>query len=309
MLRSMGWIEVSVSDVDGEVAEALSEVLGPLVEHRVVLETRPAERALAPPAGRPDPPAPHSRYRVRLYLEAGLDAPALLQRMQVSAGHLRMIRTFPELQVRELEDQDWQSSWRSQHGRLKPGQRLVILPEWDDGELAADEIGVRIEPGMAFGVGSHPSTQLCLRLLEQHVRPGQRLADVGCGSGILSVAALKLGAHDVQSVDLDPLAIRATQRSAEQNGVAGQLQADQGSVEQLRGSFDVVVINIVAAVIARLLPATLPCWSRQGPLLLGGILKESENLVHEALDSLGLEVGQHLAHEDWRAFVVSGRQA
>lgn len=191
------------------------------------------------------------------------------------------------------------------------GKRLIVLPAWIQ-ESPAGRIAVRIEPGMAFGTGTHPTTQLCLAEAENWVQLGQPVIDVGCGSGILSVAALKLGASHALGVDIDEEAPPACQLNAQINGISTGLEIKLGSVEQVRrGDFSirqapVVFANILAPIIIRLLEEGLAdLCAPDGVLILSGILAEQETKVTQAVEKQGLQVRQRDQIGDWICLVVS----
>ncbi len=194
----------------------------------------------------------------------------------------------------ELADEDWSRSWK-QHWQPDPvGQRLLILPAWlDVPDEHAQRLVLKMDPGSAFGTGSHPTTRLCLEALEHKPPSGLRVADLGCGSGVLGVAALALGAHQVVSVDTDSLAVRATTDNAELNALsADQLCVTQGSVEVLGDLLqgqpaDLLLCNILAPVIEALAPQFESVLRPDGRGLLSGLLVEQAKRLTQVLESLG----------------------
>lgn len=283
--------------VDGEAAEALSEVMarygqgGAVIEH--VLAT-----------------ADSTNYRieplvVKCFLPDGPELEATIQKLREAIWHLSFIRPMPEPEVRRLAQADWAESWKQHYTRTKPGERLVVVPAWDEEPLGPDELLVRMDPGMAFGTGTHPSTQLCLVLMEQYLRPGDTLFDVGTGSGILSVAAVRLGASRVVASDTDAVAVRATQENAALNTLENAIEVVQGSIDAFDGPFDVIVINILAEVIFLLLPGALARLAPGGRILLAGIIAEREEWLMERINALGLTVLQRLNQSDWLGLALS----
>ena len=203
----------------------------------------------------------------------------------------------------ELADEDWSLSWK-QHWQPDPvGERLLILPAWlDVPHEHVHRLALKMDPGSAFGTGSHPTTRLCLEALEQEPPSGMRVADLGCGSGVLGLAALGLGAHQVLSVDTDSLAVRATTDNAALNGLAvDQLRVTQGSVEVLlelldEQPADLLLCNILAPVIEALAPHFQSVLRPGGRGLLSGLLVEQAPRLTEVLESLGWTV-QPLAEQ------------
>ncbi|MDH7485726.1 MAG: 50S ribosomal protein L11 methyltransferase [Anaerolineae bacterium] len=221
----MNWIEISVR-CDEEGAEAVSELFnrynsgaeghgGAVVEiggFDAVGELRQA------------------RITVRTYLPADEEGRARQRRIEEGLWHLRQLYPLPDAQVRELAETDWAEAWKAHYRPLRVGQRLLITPSWLTPEAAADEVVIALDPGMAFGSGLHPSTRFCLMLLEQHLRPGDTVLDLGTGSGILAIAAAKLGAASVLARDIDRLAVQIAQENVERNGVGAIVRVEAGSL-------------------------------------------------------------------------------
>ncbi len=184
-----------------------------------------------------------------------------------------------------IEEQNWAEIWRQHAQPIHVGRRLLILPSGHEAPADPSLVIVHLDPGLAFGTGSHVSTRLALELLERHVEPGGRVADVGCGSGILSIASALLGAGRVDAVDIDPQAIEATERNATDNGVADRVAArvHDGVPEPPAGGFDVIVANITPPILARMLPSFAGALRDGGVFLGSGILAERR---HEVLDPL-----------------------
>jgi ribosomal protein L11 methyltransferase len=293
------WIELSLS-VDGELAEAVSEVLSRYAPAGVA-----SEIAVSPD----NSDLLTGMVTVRTYLPVDDNLASLRETIERGLWHLSQIKPLPEPSYRELEQADWENSWRERYHPIPIGAKLLIIPPWyeiDPGE----RIPLVIEPGMAFGTGTHPTTQLCLRLIETRLKRGAAVVDLGCGSGILSIAAAKLGAARVLALDIDQAAVGITRRNAEQNGVADKIIARQGSLENLPGLLDefdanrpeLLVANILAHVLGTMLGSGLgDCIAPDGALILSGVLEEQlPDLLAQARKQ-GLSPRQVRGDGDWRA--------
>ena len=268
------WLEVSLL-LDGELVEAVADVLARFAPDGVVIESTGV-------ASSPDDSEGHpiGLLRVCAYLPVDVGLEEKRQKLEESLWYLGRIRSLPAAQYRLIQDQDWSQVWKEHYRPILIGERLVIVPAWLESP-APQRISICIDPGMAFGTGTHPTTQLCLELLEScmtQVTPQETdVIDVGCGSGILSIAAIKLGARRAVAVDIDPQAVSVTQENAALNGVAPWLETGIGSLTELRGGAfsirqaQVVLANILALVIIQLLDAGLADLLVSGGVLEGGI--------------------------------------
>ena len=230
----------------------------------------------------------HSRVVALLELDA--DAAALLAEAAAAAG----LPAAPEFTVETVEEQNWVQLTQSQFDPIRVSDRLWIVPSWHE---APDPSAVNLilDPGMAFGTGSHPTTRLCLEWLERNVEPGVSVLDYGCGSGILAIAAARLGAGRVAGVDIDPQAVEAANANAERNGVVADF-AD--SAEALAGEYDLVVANILSNPLRVLAPAICAHVRPGGRLALSGILREqAEEIIAIYAQWLPLQVAD--VREDW----------
>ena len=297
------WFEVSYL-VNGELAEAISEVLGRFVEGGVAVES--AVRFLdAEDEGTPTGPV-----RIYGYIPADLEYETKKHKLDEAIWHLSRIQSIPSPVITPIEDQDWMNSWKKNYHPIEVGKKLLILPAWIDMD-PAPRIPLRIDPSMAFGTGTHPTTQLCLEMLEQTVQPGDTVIDVGCGSGILSIAAIKLGAKVALAVDIDPLSVKATGENSDLNDVRRSILVGQGSVTELRrGDFQftqapLVVANILAPVIIRLFDDGLADLVLPGGILiLSGILDTQAAEVIQNAESRGLNFIRQTNITDWVAITL-----
>ena len=297
------WVEASLT-VSAEQAEAVAEVLGRYLSNGVVVEqdtlpnTRDEINRLEPVA------------RVFGYLLNDSSLHQKQSQLEEALWHLSQIQSLPTLKYKPIQDEDWMASWKKHYRPMKIGKKLVIIPAWIDKEFPG-RIPIRINPGMAFGTGTHPSTRLCLQLLEQTVRSAQNVIDIGCGSGILSIAALKLGAKYVLAVDNDPPAIQATQENRENNQIYENLEIGLGSVSEIRsGQFSIrsapiVVVNILASIIIKLLNEGLTdLMDAGGQLILAVILDTQVQDVLTASNQYGLVLQRIHAYRDWAGLLL-----
>ncbi|MBI4762080.1 MAG: 50S ribosomal protein L11 methyltransferase [Chloroflexota bacterium] len=308
----MNWLEVSLT-VDGELAEAVADVLARFAPNGVMTEQGVTYND-AEDAGTPVGPV-----TVRAYLEVNDQLEETRQKLEEALFYLGMIRPLPAPAYRQIADQNWMEAWKGHYKPIPIGRRLLILPAWMESPDPS-RIAIKIDPGMAFGTGTHPTTQLCLELMEGSIETLKvsetfrvfDAIDVGCGSGILSIAALKLGARKVLGVDIDEESVKNSRENAETNGIGDELVLGVGSVQEiLDGKFafksaPLVVANILAPVIVRLFDAGLAeLVEPGGALILSGILQEQEKSVIEAGQAKGLKMTEHRQIGDWVALTMS----
>jgi ribosomal protein L11 methyltransferase len=294
------WIEVKFA-CNGELAEALAEVLGRFVSNGVVIE---AVTRFNPQSQENEPTG---QMTVSGYLGADDELEEKRHKLEIALWHLGQILPLPKPQYRTVKDEDWMAAWKKHYTPIAIGERLLIMPAWNDPEQDQTRIVVRINPAMAFGTGTHPTTQLCLRLLERHISPGKALIDVGCGSGILSIVALKMGAAHALAVDIDAQAVASTLENAGLNAISSKiLETGKGSVEDiLTGRFTIqeaplVLVNILAPIIIRLFDQGLAnLVGEGGTLLLSGILLDQEPEVIQAAQAAGFSQVDRLSDGDW----------
>ena len=292
------WIEVSLC-ADGESAEAIAEVLERFGHQGVSLE----QTGIAPDKWDESEVPPGRRFRLRAYFPADERAESTKKELETALGHMRLMYPMPQPAYTTLDAEDWAEAWKAHYQPLRVGQRLLIRPLWIDVAPAPGEIEIALDPGMAFGTGTHPTTQLCLEALERLIGPAQDLLDLGSGSGILSIAAAKLGARNVLALDIDPIAVAATAGNARANGAEDKIIAGQGSLETVSHSarrFDVIVVNILARVILQLTTEGLGEILRPGGLaIFSGIIDEQLDEVETALSRSGLQPYARHQRGDW----------
>ena len=209
-----------------------------------------------------------------------------------------------DITLHYVEESDWATAWKAFYKPFRVGRRLLVTPPWEHPELASDDIPLVIDPGMAFGTGSHPTTQLCLAALEDFVQPGHSVADIGTGSGILAIAAAKLGASPVAANDNDPLAVRIARENAAANGVS-VLVTDALPT----GQHEVVVANILADVIIGMSEELYILLAPGGVLIASGIIDTREADVRQALEGIGLTHLETRRQTEWVALIFRRAEA
>ncbi len=301
------WLEVSLT-VSGELAEAVADVLARFAPNGVTTEQ--GVRFV----NDEDEGTPTGPIVVRAYLEMDERIEETRQKLEESLYYLGMIQPLPPPVYQQVADQNWMEAWKERYQPIPVGRRLMIVPAWLDSP-EPERIAIKIDPGMAFGTGTHPTTQLCLELIERWFNQSEIVnlkskivIDVGCGSGILSIAALKLGMQAALGVDIDIESVRNARENADHNGIGAEFIIGQGSVaEVLAGQFPLrqaplVVANILAPVIIRLLDAGLADLAEPGgALILSGILQGQEQKVIEAAQARGLVLHARKQMGDWVA--------
>lgn len=292
--------------VNGELAEAVADVMARFAYSGVMMEqgvTYNDEEDAGTPTG---------PITVRAYLEMDDQIEEKRQKLEESLYYLGMIQPLPSATYRQVEDQNWMEAWKQHYKPILIGRRLVIVPAWmespDPGRVA-----IKIDPGMAFGTGTHPTTQLCLELMENQFESSHpsHVIDVGCGSGILSIAAIKLGARTALGVDIDAGSVQNSRENANANDVGEEFILGVGSVDEIRkGQFifdkaPLVIANILAPVIVRLFDGGLAdLMAPDGAIILSGILEEQAQRVIEAAHARGLRVSERRQMGDWVALTV-----
>ena len=299
--------EISVF-TDGEAAEAVAEVLRPFAyQDSVVLEQLGDIDSL-------DPMAVDPAVTVKIYVPQEEDTPHLRRRIEEILYHINRLYPVPEPRFLILEEKDWAHAWKENYHPFRVGRRIWIRPSWyeidesPDGDKAAmDDIILVMDPGMAFGTGLHPTTQTCLIALEDTVQAGSAVLDVGTGTGILAIAAAKLGASDITAVDTDVQAVKATNENAQINNVSETLSVWQGELSSVhQKEWDIVVVNILAPVIINLLETggLLSYVKAGGRLIMSGIIDEQQPDVETTVTAAGGIVVNRLHRRDWVTLIA-----
>jgi len=312
------WLELAVT-ADPEAVEAVSEVMSRHAQGGVAIE----EPYTLLDDGQVAESIPGAPVTVRVYVPADAAGEEARARIEEGLWHLRQIGfgNISALSSSRLAEEDWANAWKEHYHVVHLGRRTVIKPSWREYTPAAGEVVVELDPGMAFGTGLHPTTRTCLLALEDALTPSDEVLDVGSGSGILSLAALKLGASHVLALDVSSVAVDATRANAQANGVgdridvrlatlvgaAGEpyfpLPPDAAILGAEIGTFDVVLANIIARVVAQLAPALVRAVRPGGTLIASGIIAERRHEAEEPLRAAGLTNIRDLIEGDWVTLV------
>ena len=259
----------------------------------------------------------HGETNVKVYVSDDTAGRELLLAIKSTLAELKSLdidNVFGRLEMETdgMTEEDWTNNWRKYFHTMEIGERLLIKPEWEELEKPTDRIVFNIEPGMSFGTGSHYTTQLCLEALEKYIKPGDKMLDLGCGSGILSVIALMLGASEAVAVDIDPNAVDTAYQNAARNNVdkskytvlAGNVVTDPDiQAEISRNKYEVVCANIVADVIIGLAPKAREYMKEGGVFITSGIIEDRIDDVKAALLDNGFEIVAVNKRKDWASII------
>lgn len=302
----MHWLELTVQ-THPEAVESVSELLNRFTTGGVAIE-EPIElidegqdyRVLT---GQP--------IKIHAYLP--IDGKEEQARQQVAEGLWHLSNLGPQfvgdLQTRIVHEEDWANAWKDHFHVTHIGQRLVIRPSWRDYTPKADEVVLELDPGMAFGTGLHPTTRMCLEQVEQRTRPGMRVLDVGTGSGILALAAAKLGAVSVHCIDNSSVAVESATANAAINHLSDRITVNLGELDEaestrLSGQYDLVLANIIARVIGSIAPNLARVVVTGGLLITSGIIEERRHEAEQPLMSAGLKLIGQIMIDDWVTLVM-----
>lgn len=287
----MDFIEIALVNLNGEAAETVGELFNRYGYGGAVMESYPPN---------------FDKVTVRTVIPSEDDHRLREIELMLALIGQALPGGLPETRLQFVGKSDWAESWKAHFHPVRVGRSFVIKPSWRDYPAAEGDILIEIDPGLAFGSGLHPTTQLCLKILEDMPLAGKTLFDVGTGSGILALAALKLGIAGVRAVDIDDIAVRVTRENFERNGFAegSGVETAVGSAGDTGGrQWDIVVANILANTIIELLPDLKAAMVPPGHLILSGIIAEQEASVTEAATTHGLRLSDRRVEEDWVALV------
>jgi ribosomal protein L11 methyltransferase len=298
------WIEISL-EVDGEGAEAVADVLRRYVHQGVVLE-RPF-----PSEAWDDEPLPAGPVIVRGYIPEDSGSAALQRQIEEALYYVGRLYPIPAPAFQVISEDDWAEAWKRHYHPVRVGKRILIKPAWVEVEAHPDDIVLALDPGMAFGTGTHPTTQLCLQAVEWFARPGTCMVDLGTGSGILAIAAARLGSYRVLALDIDETAVRVAQENVERNGVADRVIVMHGTLSSLQTTarhFDWAIANLTAKIILSMVSEGLQhvIWP-YGRFVFSGIIEDQAEEVIAALDAIDLELIGRRQLGDWVMLITRRR--
>lgn len=294
-------LNIATTDVEAPAVQNAQRLLDEVVSGGAVVELSGFG-----PYGEQD----QAQVWLRGYLRDTPEHAQALLRLQEQVRLLPEAELYGEILIRHLAQQDWAEAWKTHYHALRVGEHIVVSPPWEHPALQPGDIVVWMEPGMAFGTGTHPSTRLALQLLERHLQPGMEVLDVGTGSGILAIAALHLGAQHVWATDVDADAIATALENARRNGVEKGITPLLGSTPSPR-TYPLLCVNILADVIAELLlhQNLTDFMAPDGVMLLSGIIEERRHVVDLALAARQLQIRETLREKEWVAFAVRHQSA
>lgn len=295
----MRWIEITL-DADGESAEAIADVLQRYGHQGVAIE----REGFSIETWEDEVPAP-DRLLVRAYIPEDERAPEAKTQLEEALYQLGRLYPMPQPRYTVIDEQDWAEAWKVHYHPLRVGRHVFIRPLWIETAGEPGDVVIALDPGMAFGTGTHPSTQLVLEAAEDllETSPRATVLDLGCGSGVLSVAAALLGAARVIACDIDPIAITATRINAEANGVQNQIDLREGSLADLVQSgmqAQIALVNILAKTIIAMCGQGLAQIITPGGIgVFGGIIETQAAEVEAALQTAGLTPYKRRQSADW----------
>ena len=311
----MDFIEIALIGLDGEAAETVSELFNRYGHGGAVMDAYP----------------PHfDQVTVRTVIPAGDQARLRQVEMMLALIGQALPNGLPEPRYQPVGESDWANAWKEHFNVIRLGRRFVIKPSWRDYAPINDDLVIEIDPGLAFGSGLHPTTRLCLEILEDMPLVGRSVFDVGTGSGILALVALKLGANPVRAVDIDDVAVRVTQENLARNGFAphpsprrGEFEGSEiaanphlwgeeivietavGSAADAGGrQWQVVLANILANTLVELMPNLAAAVALDGRLILSGLIAGQDDNVLAAASAQNMRLVERRTYEDWVALVV-----
>lgn len=302
----MKWCEISIQ-TSHEAVELIAEIFRDLGASGVVIEDPELVNDYIT-SGKWDytdiPIAKETKVVVeKAYLPVNGELEGRIQTLwqEIKALESRGVNTAPAvLTTAELQDEDWSDTWKQYFHTEKPGERVVIKPTWEEYAPQGDEVVIELDPGAAFGTGTHATTSMCIRQLEKLVKPGMTVFDVGTGSGILSIISAKLGAKNIQAVDYDDSVLKIVEENLEQNNVQDIISVAQSDLMQnVHGKAELIIANIIADIIIRLFDQLDEHLEQGGTLLTSGIIEDRIEDVLAAAEAHGYGVVERMENKGW----------
>ncbi|MTI81485.1 MAG: 50S ribosomal protein L11 methyltransferase [Firmicutes bacterium] len=303
----MKWLEIAV-DIPAEGLEMVSLIFEELGSGGVVIDD-PAIIYSKMQSGEwdiceyPDVQPQQKAPVVKGYFPLDENSSFLIGDLENRIGRLGY---QPKIFTREVKEEDWATAWKAYYKPFKVGKKFLVKPNWEELDNSSDRLLLDMDPGMAFGCGTHPTTSMCMELIEDYVCGDEEVCDVGTGSSILAIAAAKLGANHVVAVDLDKTAVKVARSNVQLNNVEDKVQVLHGDLlSQYNGQADVVIANIVADVIIKLAPDAAKVLKPGGYFITSGIIDHREEEVISLLKQQGFDLVKRRTNGDWRALVLT----
>ncbi len=251
------------------------------------------------------------RTNITFYLEESEEGNRMLAILRKKIDELKFCtdeNDFNELELlwKSVDDSEWKDNWKEYFKPAKITEHIVIKPTWETYEAAADELVIEIDPGMAFGTGTHPTTSLCVQLLEKYIEPNKdTVLDVGCGSGILSIAAALIGAKDILAVDIDPIAVQVSKENIELNQLSSKIKVLEGDLTKgLQKKADIIVANLMADLVIILSKDVAAHLKEKSIYISSGILIEKKEVVASAIQACGFHILEIVEEGEWCALAA-----
>ena len=295
MELKLKWIELSVV-ADSELIDPLVQIFDRYSKNGVVLENIGENIEYS-----------NNATKVRTYLKSDTDYEIVFNQIDIGVRLLAHVGEVSKLSKRVLNEKEWHESWKKHFSILEIGKTLAIVPSWLKSKKVNRKIVIELDPGMAFGTGHHPTTRMCLEMLETLVKPCHTVLDLGCGSGILSIASAKMGSEKVIGIDNDETAIKVARENIKINGIGDSVSISNGSVPNKnidKYSNDIVVANISSKVILDLSKEITEYLKPKGYLLISGFLDNTESEIIDVFKKLNLNVVSKLGTADWVALCL-----
>ena len=302
----MKWLELSV-EAPPEYVEPLTHIFYRYGEGGVAIES-PAD--FSPDEGERAPQP--KTLKVVTFVPLDESARTRKSNIEVAVRLVGHFASISEIKEREVEEEDWESNWKEYFHPIRVGSNLVICPTWRSHKSLEGDVLIKLDPGMAFGTGHHPTTRMCMELLETLIVGGEKVIDVGCGSGILSISAAKLGAGDILGIEVESRSVEVALENCKLNGISSQVTILNGSFPEIRvenASFDVALANIAAKVVINLSEYIAGAVAIGGRLVLSGILKDTLKDVEKEYSLHGVHFDKVLVDGDWTAVLATKKIA
>lgn len=299
-----GWVEVRV-DADAESVESVADLLGRYGYNQGVVVHEPYTQDADGDQLTIDPTRP---VQVSTYLPRDAQLKGHLRKIQEGLWHLRQLGVVSDPVTEDRPEEDWANAWKEHFQVTRIGRHFVVRPSWRTYEPGPDDVVIDLDPGMAFGTGLHPTTELCLRWLEDLPVAGWSVLDVGAGSGILSIAACKLGASPVHAVEIDPVAVKALRHNLELNGLRDRVEVTLGDAGRALApgeGFDLVLANMISSVLLRAADGIAAAIRPGGLLVLSGVIEAHEAEVLAAFTERELTLRERRVAGDWVSFLLA----